>query len=407
MAQFDAILRSTVGGTACQLMGYAKSAEGLFDGAGERIGTHLRFECQGEISAAGAEALAAALAAFAASASTDGVDFQIFAHNLFDPKEEVLAADCTEGPRVSYQYVDPNAATVQGVRFTVEAVRAVDPDEDGVLSETTTAQVDISAEGLSVLALSGRVVTAAGTSAIDRFLAENLPEEQAGFQQTYRYGRNETDTECTWEVRDTELVAAYPVLGESRVVDGEKTVETAFDEHNRKITRYQYTYTGPYAKTYLEAEHTTLRATGTLMRASISWTVHKTESASGTFEVLADRGGAGEVTDLLELTETISHARSAALLREVRYPGTASLVAQDDQPGYVYEQAGRAVGRKKYPQPPAHAFDAANLAEAPEIVLARTNDQEFETSWRFRFLFAAEQSIQFPHARSACPGFYS
>ncbi len=410
MAEFDSILSCTIGTSSFQLTGYTKSADGIYDDAGSRIGTKIAFGCDGEIIAADASALASALAAFEADASTDGANFSISGHGII--KEQLLAADCTEGPIVKFAYGSEQGHNCQSVSFTVEGTKAVDPNEDGILSSTQRTQTQVNLEGLKVVTISGKVITTGSPTASTVVLvgvgAEPvplIPTRPAGWQQTYSYNVNENDTECSYEVTQTELVNEYPASGGDpvdRVVDGERTVSTSYDEHNRKTTNYNYSYTGPHAEAYIESMHTSLRGANGLVRASISVTYHKTLQATGQFEVLNKRTG----TNLLELTETISHARSGPLLKEVRYAGTSPLIIQTEQAGYLYTQSGRAIGLQQYPQPPAYKFAVANLADAPEIAVNRPNDNEFETTWRFRYLFPTEQSMQFPSARSGSPGFY-
>lgn len=408
MGTFDGILRCNVGTAWLTLLGYTKDAEPVLDAGGARTATKVRFTCAGEIEAADAAALPAALAAFAADANTDGRDFVITAHNV--ERERLDAADCLAGPTVRYAYTDEQGHNLQGVQLTVEATVAA-AGSGGVLSGRESTRVAVNLEGLQTVTISGTVQTTGDPAASVVVLTgtgeppePRIPARPAGWQQTHSYEIEPGDTECRYEVTQTQLVNAYPVNGinpADRVVDGEETITTEYDAHNRAVTVYAYTYTGTYAEGYLDAMHATLRAAGGLQRASLAVTHHKTRQASGTFHVLAGRAG-----DLLELTETISHARSGPLLAELRYPGTTPIVYQAATPGYVYQQSGRAVGRSRYPQPPPYKFAAANLSEPPEVVLTRASDCEWETSWRFTFLFATEQATQAPSSRADSPGFF-
>lgn len=403
MADFTTTFSCTVGGTAFQLTEYSKSAEGLFDAANNRVGTRVSFECKGEIAVSDATALAAALAAFQTSASGDNVDFSITGFSVL--KEQLLAADCIEGPRVRFAYEGDQGHNYQQVRFTVEGVRKVDPNSDGILSDLAKVSTRTNLEGLAVVVLSGQVQTVGGATLASTQALTHNTTRQSGWQQTFAYDRDELDRVCTYQLTQTQLLAEYPTGGaeNNRVVDGERTVSSAYDEHNRAMTRYSYSYVGPYAETYVNDRHTALRAAGGLVRASISVTGHKTAQATGEFEVIAARG-----SGVLELEERISHARSAPSLREQRYPGTTPLIVDDSTPGWVYEQSGRAVGLRVYPAAPAYAFldgqgAPSNLA-SKETILNRPNDQEFETSWRFTFLFATEQAIAHPHDRTGSGG---
>jgi hypothetical protein len=346
------------------------------------------------------------LRAFEAALDEDLTAFEITGAGTV--LENVAASDLAEGHfSRGYRYGDLRGPALQEVMFEVAGTLVNDPDSDGVLAETEAARWDVGLEGLRTCRLSGTITTAPLTQASAHFVDEHTPQADPEWQITYGYEVNETDTECRWEVTSTELLAVYPTSGGDRVVDGEKIVSQQFDEHNRKVTRTEYSYTGPYAKDYVEAQHTALRSAGGLLRAQVSWTTHKTLQATGSFEVLTCRAGTGETADLLEASEQISHSRSGPVLREVQYPGTTPLIVLADQAAYLYEQSGRAVGLRKYPQPPAYSFDVAALEGPPEITLTHLSDQEFETTWRFRFLFAAEQTVQKPHGRASWPGFYT
>jgi hypothetical protein len=375
-----------------QVTDYTKAADGVFDAVGNRVGTKIVFNCQGEISAASESALAAALAAFEAFAASDWADFAIVgaSGNL----EELLAADCPAGTRVKFAYGNEAGPLYREVSFSVEGVKAVDADDDGVLSDLIKVSQSTNVEGLKVRTYSGRVMTCGDLTASDH-IASVLPVCPAGWQQTSKYDVNESDTEGTYEAVQTELAAVYPVAVNPQtgvIVDGEKRVSTSYDEHNRKVVNYQYDYTGSFAQQYIAAQHTALRAAGGLMRAEMSYTVHKTISASGRFDVLAGRDG----TNLLEMVEQISHARTGPLLKELRYPGIDPVILVDDSAAYVYEQSGRAIGKGQYPAVPGYKFASASLCETPDIGYRHTNGTEFETTWRFRYLFATAQTQQFP-----------
>ncbi len=400
-APFSSILTCSLATASLQVTGYAKSAEGVFDDAGVRVGTRVSFDLDGQVWAASVAELASALAALQAAAATDGADFSITASGA-TVLEQVLASDCAQAPRVALAYGDSQGPTHQDVRLTVEAVLAAD-DQAGVISVTETTSTAVNHEGLRTVTIDGTVRVSAGTDLSAAVLAR-VPARPAGWQQTYSYqvgGSGDAALEGTYQVVQTELVAEFPASGGDRVVDGERTITTALDEHNRQVTTTAYSYVGPYAQDYVEAQHAALRAAGGLLRAEISVTAHKTLTATGRFDVLTARGAG-----VLELVETVSHARSGPLLREVRYPGTTPLIVAEADPGYAYSQAGRAIGLRAYPQPPAYLFAEANLAEAPQVVFSRPNDQEFETAWAFRFLFPDEQATAFPHDRTGSGGFY-
>ena len=404
-AQFDA----DIGGAAFQLEGYTFSGDPVLDAEGTRYGTKLTYQLDGTLWATDAEDLPVVLDAFEASCETDGADLTITGSG--ETLEFLDASECIDGPTVKFGYGGDRGDNYQSVTVTVEAVRAVDPDADGILSAITeAARHQVNLESFETITYRGEVRTtgtpAASLVVLTGFggIGPMIPVRPAGWQRTYSYEPNDADTECRWEATVTELAEAFPL--DATMVDGERTISTEYDEHNRQITRYAYTYAGPGAEAWMDARHALLRQAGGLRRASISVTAHKTVSVSGTFEVLAGRDGKGDQVNLLSLVETISHARSGPLLREARYPGTTPLIVQDAQPGYVYQQAGRAVGLAVFPQAPAMKFAAANLVDK-EIVPTRTSDVEYEVAWRYTFLFATIQNVALPSQRTDSTGVYA
>ncbi len=411
MAPFDTILSTSVGTNAFQLLSYTRSGRPRLDSEGKRRGTEIRFTLDGEVQAADAAGLASALAAFAADLeAAEATDFSISAHGAL--KEQLVADDLLEGPHFAFEYAEAGGHNVQPVRVGVEAVRASDPGEDGVASDTTTYRYAVDHEGLASVAIAGRVETdgdpAASTVVLEGVGEEpmpKVPERPEGFRQTYEYETDSEDKVCSWRVVQAELAEEYPVdpdVPTDRVVDGERTVATTFDRHNRQVTHYHYDYRGAGAEGYVSARHDALREGGGLVRARISATGHQQTRVVGDFEVVAARQADGP----LELAETISHARSGPVLEERRYPGTTPLLVQAAEAAWVYEQSGRAVGLSEYPEAPWPKFDQDHLAEAPQITLSRSSDQEFETSWRYRFLFTEEQPLEEPGGRSHSPGTY-
>ena len=406
-APFNDIFSCTIGGSDFMLTAYSKSATGVYGDDGKRMGTKVSFKCKGEIWADDADDLVDAMAAFRTSAEADEADFTITAHG--NPREQILAADCIEGPLVSYDYGDEQGHNCQSVTVTVSATVGAEGEEEGIFSITYSTKTAVNLEGLKTITISGKIVTDGTPEASTVFLeghgsTEALkPTRPAGWQQTYDYDCNEADTECSFTVTQTELKSAYPndVAGDGApVVDGEYTFSSEEDNHNRRIERHSYSYTGTGAASRIEAIHNTLHNGGTLLRASITSTQHKTQSATGNFDVLASQ----DDSDILELTESISHA-VGPLLRAITYPGTTPLIVKTDKGAYRYSQQGRAVGLVRHPHPPAYAFDADNLSDK-KVDLSQNSDQEFETSWSFAFIFAAEQDITLPHARADVTTFY-
>jgi len=93
------------------------------------------------------------------------------------------------------------------------------------------------------------------------------------------------------------------------------------------------------------------------------------------------------------------------VLEEYRYAGTTPLIVQAATPGWLYRQAGRAIGVGQHPAAPSPAFATANMT-AREIVLGKPNEVERETTWRFEFLYPTQQDYVLPSSRDDSHGFY-
>lgn len=386
MAAFDAIMQCNLGHAGLILTGYQKSSEGVYDESGVRTATRVSFRCSGEIESASVAAHASALAGWEAIfRNKDGADFSITAGGIL--KEQLLAADCSEGPTYKSDYDGPAGALTQGVSFTVSgtvpaAVTA------GVIEESQKVKTAVNVEGLSATNTSGTIRTMGGTSAGEYFIDTVLPAATiAGTQRSYDYETNATDTACTYTINQVALLTAYPVSGDSAVLDGERTIATRYDGHNRKITSYNYSYVGPYAQTYVENMHATLRAAGGLLSASISHTVHKTQSCTGQFEVLARRNTG---TSILEFSESLALQRSGPLLAEIATAGTTPLLVRQPQRCFVYTQQGRAVGLGGYPAA-ATPLLSVNYLLDESTRMSRSGD-DYVREWTYTFMYVASQS---------------
>lgn len=401
MGTFDDILECSVGPSTLELSGYSKGGQAVLDERGNRYATRISYTCTGTLRTSSASALATALGQFETACQGEDLDFSVSCFGSV--AEQLLSADCIDGPRVqSFSYGAVAGHNLREVSFVVEGTRYHDGDADHILSETSTTRTSYNVEGLRTVATTGRVVTDGTVDASVGVLADKIPAEEAGWKLTYSYTLNDDADECDYEATRQELVNSYPAGAETSIVDGERTISTSYDDHNRKIVSYSYTFVGEYAQTYIDALHTSLRAAGGLRSASISSTYYQSRTVTGQFEVIDSRSGGS----VLELTERISHSRSGPLLDELPFPGTTPLIIQAETPGYIYEQSGRAIGLGVFPQPPSYAFASANL-ESRDVTTSRINDTECEVSWRFTFRFAAEQDVQLPSQRSDSAGSYT
>jgi hypothetical protein len=402
VGDFDAILKCAIGGaydSALQILEYTKGVEGVFNEAYQRIGSKVTYKCQGEVSAASESDLIDALAAFASWAAQDNNDFSITTGSGMI--EQLLFADCPTGIRVKFDYEPEQGGRCRKVSFSVEGQQKGSAVA-GLLSFEYKTSLDRNLEGLSTIVQSGHVVTDGTLSASDYFL-DHIPAGPGGIvQRTLRVQANETTNDATFEVRYSPLLTAYPATS-GTVIDGERTISTSYDEHNRQVTTNTYDYVGPGASAYVTAQCTALRAAGELMRAEITTTTHKTARATGRFEVLACRDN----SNILELVERTSHGAAGPLLRELRYMGLSPVILQADPSVFIYEQSGRAIGKAVYPMAPPYKFDNSALMEAPEVVLERTNDGEYSVSWRYRFMYAVAHVMVLPSARTDSSGVYT
>lgn len=409
MATFDSIMNCSIGGTAFQLLSYTKSRRRTYTDA-LLAQEEIQFQLTGEVQAANVGALATALAALEESCE-DGTDLTITGLNNVN-LDGLAASTVTFGPRYDISYGADQSATHQQVTITATGVIDMATEAgggelgEGVLSVTQTITTSKNAEDLPTITTKGTVTTEAGTSAVTEAVTLIPAGIEGPYVRTqYQYEQeNAADTKASYTVSYQQLVAAYPTYSGQSVVEGEATISTSTDAHNRLIVTYTYQYVGTYAEAYINDRLATLRATGNLVRANIESTVHKSRSVRATFEVLGCRDSG--TADLLELTETIRNQRSGPLLDQRIYSGTNPLIFKLPQAGILYVQSGRAIGLKKYPKPPDKKFSAAYLVDE-SINFNRLNDQEFETTWEFPFLFASEQSVVLPSDRSDNNGFYS
>lgn len=397
--RFEGVLGCSVGGDNFRLIDYGKSADAAIGTGGLRTGTNYTITLTGEILVDAQADMPAALAAFeTAVLDADGDTLVITAHG--DPLETIDAEGCTSGPILKYAYGSGRGATWQPVTITATCTSSGDGEGEGVASSETTVRTSWNVEELRTVRTSGRIVTTT-VSATGAALAA-MPALADGWQDTtYSTSANDADTLCTWESTQTELVAAYPLpTGGAAIVDGERTITTTRDGHNRETTVESCRYVGPGAEDYVHERLALRMAGGGLVRSSIAITRHKTETATATFEVLGAANG-----DLLELTETVGRTRSGPLLREQSYAGTTPLIFQEADRAYVYTQSGRAVGLMRYPRPPAFLFPGSQVVADP-IRHERPSDREFITTWDFRFL-TTELLHKFPNDREGSPGFYA
>lgn len=404
MSDFSSVISCSIGASAdFGLDSYTKTAQGVWDDQGNRTGTQVQYVLKGELFAASAAALAAALAALAAECEVEGEDFWI--KNGSTVREQIAAADCAEGPRLSLKYVGEQGLRMQEVEITVDALVGISAGDggdagEGVVAHTYSFKRAYDVEGLLTITQSGEISTVPGTSAYQA-ADDEIPAEQALYQLTYEISTNLGDTKAQYSLTQRQLVSAYPV---ATIYDGEYTYSYELDSQNRKVMTYSYQYTGPGAAAWVEARRAQLAGLGTILRTRISVTAHKTQSAQAEFQVLAS---AAAPVNLLDFTETVSDGGSGPLLSEVQYAGTVPLVFAPARSAYVYEQSGQATGLQRYPLPPAMLYDSTGLMERPAITRSRKDNNEFVTTWRYRFIFAAEQTVKTPNLPAASGGFYT
>jgi hypothetical protein len=401
MATFDNIMNCSVGGTAFQLMSYSKSERAVYDVDGNRIGADVEFSLTGELQAADLAGLASALAALETSCRTDGASLTITGLNNAN-LDGLAASSCIDGgPHYTYKFDNEQGHNYQSVSVAAVGRIAAD-DESGVLSHTYTASTSYAPDGLKTIATRGHVITLPGESAETKAIefTPDAPDGSWARTAMEHSTANTADTEADYSVTYAQLVTEYP---DPNILDGEWTVTSDYDAHNRKVLRYEYQYSGSGAESYLNTIHAQLRSAGGLVRASIRLAKHKSRTVAATFEILTPRVG-GDY--LLELQEQIRAARGAPRLAAKTYAGTVPLVYQLPDGPFAYVQAGRAIGLAKFPEPPAYKFDEIFLADEA-MNTNRLNDVEYETTWEFTYLFPSKAAaVVLPSTRADSKGFY-
>lgn len=372
---------------AIRLAGYRRSDEGVYDGDGTRIATKTVLTISGELMAADKASLHAAIASLRTQCNAEGKDVRIVAGG--DARDQILAADCLEGPHVNLSYDDPTALMHQGVTIAVEALtdQDVPEPEDGVVSLRYDTTIALDAEGLATTTERGELRTrAAGAAA--KAVAKR-PDASAAAVITFEHQANSVDTKATWQSHIVQLATPLPA---EDVFDGERSITTAVDRAtNRKVVTYNYDYTGSGASAELDAVLAALAAAGGLVSSSMTVDVHKANRATLTATVLSGY----DQTALLEISESIRVFRAAPLVEARSYAGTTPLVVSAAQPAYVAEQSGRAVGLSSYPSPADKRYGTDNLAE-DDVQRYRVSNLEFETSWRYVWLTVDAPATRLP-----------
>ncbi len=394
----SAILACSFGPASLRLTGYRRSDEAILNGQGDRTGTALTIECTGELVAEDASGLAAALDAWHDALATSGFDFSITRGGA--TVEQIEADDCTRGPHVQGAYTDaaPGPAS-QGVQFTVtaETTAGATGSGDGELGATREVRTEVDETGVTTITTTGEVRTADGTSASDAAAAK-VPDRDVAYALRYETRRaNSDDTEARYSASQRQLASAMPNGG---LYTGERTLSTRWDDNRRELTTTRWDYAGPGAAAYVAAQVAAARAAGGVRTATYEELTHGEQRARGSVETVAGAGG----DELLELTETLTRARTGPLLEARSYPGTTPLIASGDTPAWRYEQTGRAVAVGRYPRPAQPSFAEQHYAEAPQITTRKLSELEGETAWTYVYLFESEQGRSTPAAEP--DGFY-
>ena len=395
MADFDAILKCSVGNTSLRVVDYRVSDQPR-SSSGREIACAVRAEIvlRPTGTETDAEVAASQVAAVAAIKAAAGKDFSITGPGdvvLF----QLLRSQCRDGgPHVSLELDEMGDAglTDRKVSFTVASDRSAASTSTGGGGGGTSLVVRVTktGDGLGTITQSGSL-TGSGLSdaaveqqAFAPFTAVYGPPHYAIVAREYEL--NADASEATYQISAVPLATPYPaVAGATEIVDGEATRTVERDDRMLKTVRYELDLllSGPDYQPVLDE----IRPDGVIQRESYTVTLHKENRLRATFTVL--EGGNG--TQVTEWRQDVRIVGGAGTVEERRYAGLPPiLVAAPAATALVYQSGTSvAVGAAVRPPPP---LDPERLATAPEVDYSERGIGVWVTSWSY-VMFAEQVTL--------------
>jgi len=111
------------------------------------------------------------------------------------------------------------------------------------------------------------------------------------------------------------------------------------------------------------------------LRENYEVTYHPERRVRGEFASLAS----ASMNDLLDWEMALECNEPTSVLKSWAVPGGKPVIYRLPVEPSTYVETGRAVGRGKYPRPPAAL--SSRMSAAPKVTYRRINDVERETSW--------------------------
>lgn len=393
MADLDALLQCTYGSAAFQLADYTYSEEPIMqDGVG-RVGTKKTVSGKGWIEGTDPADFASKLADARAGFRVVARDFRVI--GLGGTTEvEILAAYCRDfGPHVAFKLAEQGSGTAlkKDVEFTVTGVLAFDEAGSGGIggvSDGFGVSVDVKSDGLRRVARKGFV---SQSGAAEIYQGTVLPAILAAYPATkwvsaQKYEVNSTNTYLTYEISFEELQVPFITDPQFVVLDGDLIHRVERDEQHRTVITitFDLAYTGSFAHIL-----TTLRPDDeVILRERWEDQTYKDRRLRG--EIVYVRSA--DHNDLGAWEQTLEVEDESPALSSFVVPGRDPVLYYGAQPTRRAVQAGRAIGFGRFVKY-APTIWPARLAAPRKLTFRRLNDAEYETTWRYEYVFSNGVSL--------------
>lgn len=387
MAEFDALLKSSIVAPALRLKDFAVEDKARSGGGREVVISVSGVVTSDNDANAATNMTAVVLAIKAAS----GSDFTIYG-----PGDVVLLqlfrSQCRDGgPHVAVSVGEMAEAGLleRPVKFTISSDLSAGASSSG--GGATSGPGVQSLRVVKVAENQGSVTqsgTIAGSGLSDASLQARVfgPFAAAFPRPDYvisekRYEFNADASEASYEVTATRL--ASPLPGHATVIGGDAGWSRERDASRLLTVRRDYNLL--LSEGDPDAVLDVIRpADVTIQSESISFQTTPEFRLRATFVVLS--GGDG--TPVAEWKQQARIVGGQAVLEERRYPGIDPLLVESPKGTPLLYQSGSAttVGRAMLP-PAAHVAD--RLASDPEVSLVETGNEVYQTSWSYVMFFDA------------------